>query len=123
MQPQSIRSWTFTILASPEQAVTVRKEVAPPLAAAQLHVTVSDHAASQPDGPCGRVHLLSLSTSFLWRKAVADIIGVKSSHALRNNSRCMWRPRESSQNLFHTAIRRALSLLRLCGSVTADAHG
>jgi hypothetical protein len=32
--------------------VTVRKEVAPPLAAAQLHVTVSDHAASHPDGPC-----------------------------------------------------------------------
>ena len=32
----------------------VRKEVAPPLAAAQLHVTVSDHAASHPDGPCHR---------------------------------------------------------------------
>jgi hypothetical protein len=38
--------------ASQEQRVTVRRRIAPPPAAAKLHVTVSDHAASQPDGPC-----------------------------------------------------------------------
>ncbi|HSF32915.1 MAG TPA: inositol monophosphatase family protein [Candidatus Tectomicrobia bacterium] len=34
------------------QTVTVRRRIAPPPAAAKLHATVSDHAASQPDGPC-----------------------------------------------------------------------
>ena len=33
-------------------AVTVRRRIAPPPAAAKLHVTVFDHAAAQPDGPC-----------------------------------------------------------------------
>jgi hypothetical protein len=39
-------------MALQEQLVTVRKRIAPPPAAAKLHVIVSDHAASQPDGPC-----------------------------------------------------------------------
>ena len=51
------------------------------------------------------------------------MIGVKSSIALRMNSRCYWRPIEGSQNVYNTAIRRALSPLRPCGSVTADVHG
>ena len=67
--------------------------------------------------------LLYLSTSLLWWQAVADIIGVTSSTTLRNNSRCTWRPSEGARNVSNTAIRRAFSPLRPCGSVTADVHG
>jgi hypothetical protein len=38
------------------------------------------------------------------------------------NSRCTWRHSEGSRNVHNTAIRRALSPLRLCGSVTAEVH-
>jgi hypothetical protein len=69
------------------------------------------------------VYLLYLSTSLLWRQAVADIRGVTASHTLRNNARCTWRRSTGLQNVSYAAIRRALSLLRLCGSVTAEAHG
>src|SRR5215510_10963653 len=51
------------------------------------------------------------------------MIGLKSSTALRINSRCPWRHREGSRNVDNTALRRALSPLRPCGSVTADVHG
>src|SRR4029434_10468803 len=44
-------------------------------------------------------------------------------NTLRNNSRCTWRHREGSRNVYNTAIRRAFSPLRPCGSVTADVHG
>src|SRR6266436_10124940 len=44
-----------------------------------------------------RLYLLYLSTSFLWWQAVAGIIGVKSSNALRINSRCTWQPREGRE--------------------------
>ena len=47
-----------------------------------------------------------------------SIIGVKSRHALRINSRCPWRHREGARNVYNTAIRRALSPLRPCESVT-----
>ena len=67
--------------------------------------------------------LRSLSMSFLWLQAVVGIIGAKSRNALRNNSRCTWRDREGARNVYNTAIRRVLSPLRLCGSVTADVHG
>src|SRR5262249_39184938 len=55
-----------------------------------------------------RVALLYLSTSLLWWQAVAGILGAKSSHALRSNSQCTWRPREGVQNGYSTAIRRML---------------
>ena len=67
--------------------------------------------------------LLYLSTSFLWWQAVAGILGVKSSTALRSNSRCPWHPREGALHVYNTAIRRALCPLRPCGSVPADVHG
>ena len=67
--------------------------------------------------------LLYLSTSLLWWQAVAGIIGVTSSNALRSNSRCTWRPREGSRNVYNTASCRARSPLRPCGSVIADVHG
>src|SRR5881409_3242447 len=51
------------------------------------------------------------------------IIGVTSSHARRMNSRGTWQHSEGSQNVDNTAIRRALSPLGPCGSVTADVHG
>ena len=66
------------------------------------------------------VYLLYLSTSFLWWQAVADIIGAKSSTRLRNNSRGTWRYRAGSRHVYNTAIRRALSPWRPCGSGTAD---
>ena len=69
------------------------------------------------------VDLLYLSTQFLWWQAVVGIIGVTSSTALRSNSRCTWRHSEGSRNVHHTAIRRALSPSRPCGSVTAGVHG
>jgi hypothetical protein len=53
----------------------------------------------------GSIYLLYVSTSCLWWQAVASIIGVQSSHALRRNARRTWRPREGSQNVHHTAIR------------------
>src|SRR6266446_6815973 len=59
-----------------------------------------------------------------WLQVVAAIIGVKSSNALRINSRCTWRHREGARHVYHTAIRRALSPLHSCESVmqtsTAD---
>ena len=58
----------------------------------------------------------------VYYQAVADIIGVTSSHTLRSNSRCTWRHSEGSRNGDNTAIRRAFSLLRPGGSSTADVH-
>ena len=49
--------------------------------------------------------------------------GVKSSHALRINSRCPWRHKEGARNVYNNALRRALSPLHPCESVTADVHG
>src|SRR5215471_7894548 len=69
------------------------------------------------------IHLLYLSTSFLWWQAVADIIGGKASTTLRNNAQCTWRPSEGSRNVYNPTIRGAFSPLRPCGSVTADIHG
>src|SRR5712691_7614083 len=71
----------------------------------------------------GGLNLLYLSTSFLWWQAVAGIIRVKSSTALRMNSWGTWRPSEGARNVHHTAIRRALSPSRSWGSVTAGVHG
>ena len=51
------------------------------------------------------------------------IIGIKLSNPLRINSRCTGRHREDARNVHNTAIRRALSPLRPCESVTADVHG
>ena len=73
------------------------------------------HAANTLMRLC--LYLLYLSTSFLWLQVVAAIIGVKSSNALRINSRCMWRHREGVRHVYHTAIRRALSPLHSCESV------
>ena len=70
-----------------------------------------------------RVNLLYVSTSLLWWQAVAGRIGVKSSHALRSNSRRTWRPREGSWHAHNTAIRHALSLSHPGGSVTAGIYG
>src|SRR5262249_23473906 len=67
--------------------------------------------------------LLYVSTSFLWWQAVAGIIGVKSSHALRRNARRTQRHREGSWNVHHTAIRRARSPSHPCGKVTAGVPG
>jgi len=69
------------------------------------------------------IYLLYVTTSLLWWQAVAAIIGVKSSHALRMNPRRTWRPREGSRNVHNTAIRRAFSPSHPCGSVTAGVHG
>src|SRR5215471_6332980 len=69
------------------------------------------------------LYLLYLSTSFLWWQAVAGMIGAKSSNVLRSNARRTWRPREGSRNAHNTAIRRALSPLHPCGSVTVGVHG
>jgi hypothetical protein len=45
------------MLALQPHTVTVRKRIAPLPVAAKLHVTVADHAASRPDGPChGTMH-------------------------------------------------------------------
>src|SRR5262249_16118756 len=80
-------------------------------------------ARSRTRSSSAPLYLLYLSTSFLWWQAVAGIIGVKSSNTLRNNARCMWRHREGARNVDNTAIRRAFSLLRPCGSAIADVHG
>ena len=69
------------------------------------------------------LNLRYLSTSFLWWQAVVDIIGVTSGNALRHNSRCTWRHRAGPRNVSNTALRRARSPWRPCGSVTADVHG
>src|SRR5438270_5217670 len=69
------------------------------------------------------IDLLYLSTSFLWWQAVAGIIGVTSSTALRMHSRYTWRHRERAWNVHNIAIRLALSPSRPCGSATADVHG
>ena len=77
------------------------------------HHHVRSHAA---------VGLLYLSTEILWRQAVAGIIGIKSSHAMRINSWCMWRHREGpAQRTQHRHPPRAQPL-RPCRSVTADVH-
>jgi hypothetical protein len=73
--------------------------------------------------PAHALDLLYLSMSFLWWHAVAGILWGNSSHALRSNSRGTERPREDWRNVDHTAIRRALTPLRPCGSVPADVHG
>ena len=69
------------------------------------------------------LNLLYLSTYFLWWQAVAAIIGGRSSHMLRKNSRCTWRHSEGARNGDTTALCRAVSPLRLGGSVTANVHG
>jgi hypothetical protein len=69
------------------------------------------------------IDLLYLSTLFPWLQAVVGILGVTSSHTLRNNARCTWRHREGSRNVDNTAIRHAISPWRPGGSVTADIHG
>jgi hypothetical protein len=69
------------------------------------------------------LYLLYLSTEFLWWQAVVGIIGGISSNALRINAQCTWRRSTGLPNVYNTAIRRALSPLRLCGSVTAEVHG
>ncbi len=69
------------------------------------------------------INLLYLSTSFLWWQAVAGIIRVKLSAALRRNSRCTWQHREGSRNVHNTAIRRARSPSHPGGRVTAGVHG
>src|SRR5262252_4473226 len=69
------------------------------------------------------LYLLYLSTSLLWWQAVAAILGVTSSPTLRKNARCTWRHSEGARHVSNTAIRRALSPLRPCGSVTANVHG
>jgi hypothetical protein len=46
-----------------------------------------------------------------------------SSNALRIHAQCTWRRRTGLPNVYNTAIRRARSSLRLCGSVTAEVHG
>jgi hypothetical protein len=61
--------------------------------------------------------------SFFGGKQFAGRIGVKLSHALRMNPRRTWRPSEGSWNVYHTAIRCALSPSRPCGNVTAGVHG
>src|SRR5687768_10521060 len=61
------------------------------------------------------LYLLYLSTEFLWWQAVVGIIGGLSSNALRMNAQCTWRRRTGLPNVYNTAIRRALSPLRLCG--------
>ena len=62
---------------------------------APFSVTYSAHDCLNP-----HLHLLYLSTSFLWWQAVVSIIGVKSRNALRINSRCTWRHREGSRNVY-----------------------
>jgi hypothetical protein len=69
------------------------------------------------------IYLLYLSTEFLWWQAVVGIIGGISRNALRMHSPCTWRRRTGLPHVYNTAIRRALSPLRLCGSVTAEVHG
>jgi hypothetical protein len=69
------------------------------------------------------LYLLYLSTSFLWWQVVVGLIGGISSNALRNNSRCRWRHRAGARNVDNTAICRAFSPLRPCGSVPAAVHG
>ena len=77
--------------------------------------------------PAPIINLLYVSTSFLWWQAVAGIIGVQSSHALRSHARRTWRHREGSRNAHNTAICRALSPWRPCGVArqlsTADPRG
>src|SRR5262249_35772675 len=54
------------------------------------------------------IDLLYLSTLFLWWQPVAGIIGVKSSHAFRINSRCTWQHREGlAKRLQHCHPPRA----------------
>jgi hypothetical protein len=48
---------------------------------------------------------------------------VKSSNALRSNSRCTWRHMAGLQNVHNTSIRRALRPSRMCGSIKAGVHG
>ena len=70
-----------------------------------------------------RVNLLYVSTSLLWWQAVAGRIGVKSSNALRSNSRRTWQHGKGSRNVHGTAIRRALSSSHQGGRITAGVHG
>ena len=70
-----------------------------------------------------RIALLYVSTSCLWRQAVADTIVVTLHNALRMHSRCTGRPMEGLQNGHHTAIHSTRSPSRMCGSVTAGVYG
>jgi hypothetical protein len=65
-----------------------------------------------------KINLLYLSTSLLWWQAVAGIRWVTSSNTLRNNARGTWRPREGARNVYHTALRRAFSLLHRAGTLS-----
>jgi hypothetical protein len=103
------------------QAVAVR-DCGAAVVGVDLHGDEQTFPSPQPFVEAFRLDLLYLSMSFLWWQAVAEIIGVTASTALRMHSRCTWRPREGSRNVHHTAIRRALSPSRPCGSVTAGAH-
>ena len=61
--------------------------------------------------------------NFFGGKPLRVYEGVKSSHALRSNSRRTWRPREGARNVYNTAIRRALSPWHPCARVTAGVYG
>ena len=74
-------------------------------------------------GSFGALDLRYRSTALLWWQAVAGIMGVTSSTALRRLSPCTWRPSEGARNVDTTAIRYAMSPWRSGGSVTADVHG
>jgi hypothetical protein len=62
-------------------------------------------------------------SNFFGGKQLRVYEGMKSSHALRINSRRTWRPREGSRNAYNTAIRRALSPSHPCASGTAGVYG
>src|SRR5262245_52703964 len=62
-------------------------------------------------------------SNFFGGKRLRVYEGVKSRHALRMNSRRMWRPRERLRHVLKTAIRGALGPSQPCASVTADVHG
>src|SRR5215813_13914785 len=88
--------------------------------------TLLGHANPSRDGQ--RKRSRSYTYCISWRnffdcKQLWILQGVKSSHALRINSRCPWRHKEGARNVDNTAIRRAFSALRPCGSVPADVHG
>ena len=70
-----------------------------------------------------RIALLYVSTSCLWRQAVADTIVVTLRNALRMHSRCTGRPMEGLQNGHNTATHITLSPSRMCGSVYGGPRG
>ncbi len=54
--------------------------------------------------------------------AVVGTIVVKSSTALRVNSRCTGRHMEDLRNVHNTSLSSALSPSRMCGSIKAGVH-